>query len=80
MGFEPHQPHSNLESVNEFTDCMALRIEEAKAALTKAKDEHTMFTTANASLPRYTHQETESGWMEATSPPTDHRLSSHTDG
>jgi hypothetical protein len=43
MGFEPHQPHSNLESVNEFTDRMALGIEEAKAALTKAKDEYTMY-------------------------------------
>jgi hypothetical protein len=43
MGFEPHQPRSNLESVNEFTDCMALGIEEAKAALTKAKDEYTMY-------------------------------------
>jgi hypothetical protein len=43
MGFEPHQPSSNLESVNEFTDRMALGMEEAKAALVKAKDEHTMF-------------------------------------
>jgi hypothetical protein len=32
-----------MESVNEFTDRMALGIEEAKAALTQAKDEHTMF-------------------------------------
>jgi hypothetical protein len=43
MGFEPHQPPSNLESVNEFTNRMALGMEEAKVALTKAKDEHTMF-------------------------------------
>jgi hypothetical protein len=43
MGFEPHQPHSNLESVNEFMDHMALGIEEAKVALTKAKDKHTMY-------------------------------------
>jgi hypothetical protein len=43
MGFEPQQPHSNLESVNEFTERMALGIEEAKAALTKAKDEYTMY-------------------------------------
>jgi hypothetical protein len=43
MGFEPKQPHSNLESVNEFTDHMALGIEEAKVALTKAKDEYTMY-------------------------------------
>jgi hypothetical protein len=43
MGFEPQQPHSNLESVNEFAEHIALRIEEAKAALTKAKDEYTMY-------------------------------------
>jgi hypothetical protein len=43
MGFEPQQPCSDLESVNKFTDHMALRIEEAKAALTKAKDEYTMY-------------------------------------
>jgi hypothetical protein len=43
MGFEPQQPRSHLESVNEFTDRMALGIEEAKAALTKAKDEYTMY-------------------------------------
>jgi hypothetical protein len=43
MGFEPHQPHSNLESVNKFTDRMALGIEEAKAALTKVKDKYTMY-------------------------------------
>jgi hypothetical protein len=43
IGFEPQQPHSNLESANEFTECIALGIEEAKAALTKAKDEYTMY-------------------------------------
>jgi hypothetical protein len=43
MGFEPHQPRSNLESVNEFMDHMALEIEEAKAALTKVKEEYTMY-------------------------------------
>jgi transposase InsO family protein len=37
MGFEPQQPRSNLESVNDFVECMALGIEEAKVALTKAK-------------------------------------------
>jgi transposase InsO family protein len=37
MGFEPQQPRSKLESVNEFADHMALGIEEAKSALTKAK-------------------------------------------
>jgi hypothetical protein len=43
MGFEPQQPRSNLESVNEFMECMALEIEEAKVALTKAKDEYAMY-------------------------------------
>jgi hypothetical protein len=43
MGFEPQQPRSKLESVNEFADCIALGIEEAKSALTKAKDEYAMY-------------------------------------
>jgi hypothetical protein len=43
MGFEPQQPRSNLESVNEFMEHMALGIEKAKAALTKAKDEYVMY-------------------------------------
>jgi transposase InsO family protein len=43
MGFEPEQPCSNLESVNEFVEHMPLGIEEVKAALTKAKDKYTMY-------------------------------------
>jgi hypothetical protein len=43
MGFEPQQPWSTVELANEFTQCIALGIEEAKAALTKAKDKHAMF-------------------------------------
>jgi hypothetical protein len=43
MGFEPQQPRSTLESANEFAECIALGIEEAKVALTKVKDEHAMF-------------------------------------
>jgi hypothetical protein len=43
MGFEPHQPCSILELVNEFAECIALEIEEAKATLTKVKDEYTMY-------------------------------------
>src|SRR5215469_18650159 len=39
MGFEPRRPSSNLESVNEFRDRMARALEEAKAALAKAKDD-----------------------------------------
>jgi hypothetical protein len=43
MGFEPQQPRSTLESANEFVERIARGIEEAKAALTKAKDKHAMF-------------------------------------
>jgi len=38
MGFEPHQPPSCFEAVNEFTDRMKDTLEEAKSALAKAKD------------------------------------------
>jgi hypothetical protein len=43
MGFEPQQPRSTLESVNEFAERMALGIEEAKVALTKVKDKYAMY-------------------------------------
>jgi hypothetical protein len=43
MGFEPQQPRSTLESANKFAECIALGIEEAKSALTKVKDEYTMY-------------------------------------
>ena len=39
MGFEPDRLASRLESVNEFTDRMASTLEEAKAALSKSKDD-----------------------------------------
>ena len=39
MGFEPHQPPSKIEAVNEFTNWMRDTLEEAKSALTKAKDD-----------------------------------------
>jgi len=39
MGFEPHQPPSRIEVVNEFTDWMKDTLEEAKSALAKAKDD-----------------------------------------
>jgi hypothetical protein len=43
MGFEPQQPHSTLELANEFAEHIALGIEEAKVALTKAKDDYTIY-------------------------------------
>ena len=39
MGFEPHQPPSHVEAVNEFTNRMKDTLEEAKSALAKAKDD-----------------------------------------
>jgi hypothetical protein len=39
MGFEPRQPPSKLETVNEFKTRMATALEESKAALKKAKDD-----------------------------------------
>jgi len=38
MGFEPRQNHSNLETVNEFTERMKAAIDEAKSAIRKAQD------------------------------------------
>jgi hypothetical protein len=43
MGFKPQQPQSHMELVNEFKDHMAQGLEEAKAALTKAKDEYVLY-------------------------------------
>jgi hypothetical protein len=40
MGFEPQQPWSHVKSANEFVERMAKGVEEAKAALTKAKEEY----------------------------------------
>jgi len=39
MGFEPHQPPSHVEAVNEFTNRMKDTLEEAKSALAKVKDD-----------------------------------------
>jgi len=43
MGFKPQQPQSHVELVNEFKDHMARGLKEAKAALTKVKDEYTLY-------------------------------------
>jgi len=39
MGFEPRQNHSNLETVNEFTERMKAAIDEAKSVIHKAQDD-----------------------------------------
>jgi hypothetical protein len=61
MGFEPQQPRSTLESVNKFVECVALGIEKAKAALTKAKDEYAMYYNCQREPAWYSHQGIESG-------------------
>ena len=39
MGFEPRQNHSDLETVNEFTERMRMVIKEVKSAIYKAQDD-----------------------------------------
>ena len=43
MGFEPEQPPSRTESVNEFTEWMKATLEEAEAALAKSKVDMTRY-------------------------------------
>jgi len=43
MDFEPDQPWSCMESVNEFKDRMTDSLEEAKAALAKSKDDMALY-------------------------------------
>jgi len=43
MGFEPDQPQSYMESVNEFKDRMTDTLKEAKAALAKSKDDMALY-------------------------------------
>ena len=43
MGFEPGQQRSHLESVDKFKEHMDSALEEAKAALTKSKDDMTKY-------------------------------------
>jgi hypothetical protein len=58
MGFEPHWPHSKLESVNEFVERMAQGLEEAKSAIEKVKDEYAMYYNQRREP---SNQETKSG-------------------
>ena len=43
MGFEPDQPRSHVESINEVKERMTDTLEEAKAALAKSKDDMTLY-------------------------------------
>jgi len=51
MGFEPHQPPSHIEAVNEFTNQMKDTLEEAKSALAKAKDDMARYYNRRHGLP-----------------------------
>jgi hypothetical protein len=65
MGFEPQQPWSTLESANEFAERIALGIEEAKAALTKVKDEHAMFYNRRRK-PAPVYAPGDRGWLDGS--------------
>src|SRR3979490_2286289 len=43
MGFEPLEPQLKLASVNDFVDHMSKGLEEAKSALSKAKDKYMLY-------------------------------------
>ena len=43
MGFEPDQPQSHMESINEFSKRMRDTLEEVKAALAKSKDDMMLY-------------------------------------
>ena len=51
MGFEPQQPRSHIESVNQFVDQMARGVEEAKAAMSKARDKYTLYYNCRLGCP-----------------------------
>src|SRR6202795_1055891 len=54
MGFEPRQPRTGPEPANEFTARMSIEAEEAKAALTKAKEEYAQYyNRRRTSAPEY---------------------------
>jgi hypothetical protein len=64
MGFEP-QPPSRLESANEFTDRMKCAMEEAKAALAKAKDDMARYYNQRR-LPTPTYQPGDKVYLDAS--------------
>jgi len=50
MGFEPHQPCSRVEAMNEFADQMKATLEEAESVLTKSKDEMARYYNQHQTL------------------------------
>ena len=71
MGFEPHQAESRAETVNKFKDRMEKSLEEAKAALAKAKDDMTRYYNQRRHLCQNIMLEIEYSWMPPTLIPLD---------
>jgi hypothetical protein len=77
VAFEPAQPASPLETVNEFTDRMHSTLTEAKAALAKAQEDMThYYNQRREPAPEYIP--TRYTWMGVTFGPPDHPRSWHT--
>jgi len=53
MGFEPHQPPSCVEAVNEFMDRMKDTLKEAKSVLAKAKDDMAQYYNCHSPVPSF---------------------------
>jgi hypothetical protein len=70
MGFEPLEPRSKLTSVNDFVDRMSKGLEEAKSALSKAKDEYTLYYNRRRE-PAPVLQPGDLVWVDATDIATD---------
>ena len=70
MGFEPSQQRSHPESVNKFKELMDSAPKEAKAALTKSKDDMAKYYDRDVLLLPTTDRGTRSIWMPVTYKPT----------
>src|SRR3981189_3675498 len=70
MGVEPLDPRSKLASVNDFVDRMSKGLEEAKSALSKAKDEYMLYYNRRRE-PAPVLQPGDLVWVDATDIATD---------
>jgi hypothetical protein len=73
MGFEPLEPGLKLASVNDFVNCMSKGLEEAKSALSKAKDKYTLYYNHRRE-PTLELQPGDLVWVDATDIATDRLL------
>ena len=74
MGFEPGQHRSHLESINKFKDRMKEALDEAKAALTKSKNDMARYHNQRCSVLQHpiTNLETKCTWTQVTFKLLDH--------